>query len=49
MKVEKVVVHRLQPADITEGFCVQHSISRHSADDCREQLQLWSNLPGEVL
>ena len=35
-----MTLDKLQPEDITQGFCIQHSIS--SADACREQLQLGS-------
>ena len=50
MKIECVVLHKLQPEDLTESFCAQHGISSHTADNCNEMLQLWSNRPaGEIL
>ena len=39
---ELVLVDKLQLKEINEGFCTQHDINHHSADDCKDQLQLWS-------
>ena len=45
-----VVMDKLFPENITEGFRAQHGISSHSADHCKKQLQLWcSNQAGEIL
>ena len=50
MKIECLVLHKLQPEDFTKDFCAQHGISSHSADHCKEMLQLWCNRPaGEIL
>ena len=47
---EWVVLDKLFPENITEGFCALHGISSHSADHCKEQLQLWCNRhAGEIL
>ena len=47
---EWVVLDKLQPDTITEGFCTQHGISRLSADHCKDQLQMWAaRQEGEIL
>ena len=50
MKIECLVLHKLQPEDFTESFYTKHGISSHAADHCKEMLQLWCNRPaGEIL
>ena len=50
MKIEHVVLHKLQTEDLTEGFSTQHGINSQSADCCKDMLQLWCNKPaGEIL
>ena len=45
MKILPVELHKLEPKDFTKDFCSQNGISRHSAGDCKEMLQLWCNVP----
>ena len=48
MKTEWLVLHKLQPEDFANSFFTQHS--SHTADHCKEMLQLLCNRPeGEVL
>ena len=40
---ELVVLGKLQPGDFTKDFCTQQGISSHSADHCKELLQMWAS------
>ena len=40
---ELILVDKLQPENINEGFCTQHCINQNSADDCKQQLQVFSS------